>query len=107
MCFTLQAIKFTLILDAVLPLSAYGGLLATVSYMSGAQPMLLPQRLEGLPCHRLLQLFTAVAGPRGAKHVPVPIPLPLQAADTCEPTKVCSATTYCCQGQSQLVAPAF
>lgn len=95
---TLQAIKFPQVLDAAV-LSAYGGLLATTGSASGAQPALLvPLRLEGLPCRRLLQLLTAASGPRGAKHAPVPILLLLQAADTSEPTKVRSAVEHCCHG---------
>lgn len=87
---TLQAIKFTLILEtAVLPLSAYGGLLAAASPAAGAPPaLLIPQRLAGTPCRQLLQLLAAGARPRGVEQAPAPAPSPLAAADTNAPAQV-------------------
>ena len=89
----MQAIKFTLILEsAVLPLSAYGGLLAAASPAAGAPPaLLIPQRLEGARCRQLLQVLAAAAGPRGAEQAPAPAPPPLAAADTAAPAKVGTA----------------
>ena len=86
----LQAIKFTLVHEsAVLPLSAYGGLLAGASPAAGAPPaLLIPQRLEGARCRQLLQLLAAAAGPRGAEQAPAPAPPPLAAADADAPAKV-------------------
>ncbi|KAK9832081.1 hypothetical protein WJX81_005082 [Elliptochloris bilobata] len=71
-----MAIKFTPILaTAVLPLSVYAGLLTSSSPSPGSMPTLLvPQRLQGAPCHTLLQLFAAAAaaGVDGAGSVQAP-----------------------------------
>ena len=88
----MQAIKFALILDsAVLPLSAYRGLLAAARPAAGAQPTLpVPQRLEGAACRKLLQLLAVAAGLGGAQQAPAPAPSQLPAADINAPAKVCT-----------------